>query len=589
MSDALKPLRAWMQQDGIDVMLFPHNDQFQSEYLPTHDNRLAWLSGFTGSWGYAIITQEQAILFIDGRYTLQAPQQVDTTQWTIVEALQQRPTQWLSEHLQKDQIVALEGWRFTVTGLQQFQAAITRKKAVLRQMDGDIADFLWADRPTPAVAPAFLHDIRFAGKSRAEKIIDLQIYMSREHLDGYLITDPGHVCWLLNLRGRDVAHTPILLSMAFVAANGHVSLFTLPDKIGVDLLQDFGDEIAVYGFNTMQTVLVEHLAEVIGVDPGHAPSILTQALQNAGKEIVPLTSPIELARAIKNEIEIIGSRNAHRRDAVAEIETMHWLQTHPEVLSLTEQHVIDYLRNQRAAQDLYVEDSFGAIAGAGPHGAFVHYSITAGDDITLKNDSLLLLDGGGQYHDGTTDITRTFAIGTPSAHMIADYTSVLQAHIALTLARFPVGVTGAALDTLARAKVWQQGRHYTHGTGHGIGSFMGVHEGPQGFSPRSPAPLAAGMLITNEPGYYKKDAYGIRLENVVLVVDMTHETDDQPMLGFEALTLVPFESNLIDFNRLSVDEKNWLRDYHQQVVEQIGSLLREELQGWLRNKVAVFL
>ena len=589
MSDTLTALRAWMTQDGIDVLLFPYNDQFQSEYLPAHDNRLTWLSGFTGSWGFAIVTKDQAILFVDGRYILQAPKQVDTNVWTIIEAAQQRPTEWLNAHVQKDQIVALEGWRFTINGLQQWQTIITRKKAVLRQIDGDIVDVLWSDRPTPTNTAAFLHDVKFSGRSRAEKIADLQTFMTRENLDGYLVTDPGHVCWLLNIRGRDVAHTPILLCMAFVAVNGHVMLFTDTTKIGVDLLQDFDDTVTVHGFDKMQTALAEHLADVIGVDPNHAPAILSQALKTAGKDIQHHVSPLELSRAIKNETEITGSRNAHKRDAVAVIETIYWLQHHNAQTSLTEQDVIDYLADQRAKQDLFVEASFGTIAGSGPHGAIVHYHVTPDTNISLQNDSLLLLDSGGQYTDGTTDITRTFAIGTPSAEMIADYTSVLQGHIALTTTRFPVGTGGAALDTLARAPLWAQGRHYTHGTGHGIGSFMGVHEGPQGFSPRSPAAFAVGMLVTNEPGYYKADHYGIRLENVVLVTDMTRDSDNQPMLGFEPLTLVPFESGLIDFNRLNANEKNWLRDYHQRVLDEMTPLLHEDLQTWLRNKVARFL
>ena len=547
MTDTLTPLRAWMLQGGIDVLLVPYNDQFQSEYLPPHNDRLAWLTGFTGSWGFAIVTKDEAVLFVDGRYILQAPQQVDTTQWTVIEALQQRPSEWLNTHLQKDQIVALEGWRFTINGLQQFQTIVTRKKSILQQLDGDIADFLWADRPTPKTEPAFLHDVKFAGRAAADKIAELQQFMQREGLDGYLVTDPGHVCWLLNLRGRDVAHTPILLNMAFVASNGHVMLFTNPAKIGIDLLQDFAETISIYSFDSMQTAIGDHAAHIIGLDPNHAPSILAQALKTNGKDIQPHASPLELARAIKNETEIVGASDAHRRDAVAVMETLRWLETHDNPMSLTERDVMDYLHVCHTKQDLFLEEGFTTIAGSGPHGAFVHYSITPGDDINLKNNTLLLLDSGSQYFDGTTDITRTVCFGTLSDEMVQNYTSVLQGHIALTTARFPIGASGAALDVLARAPLWAQGRMYTHGTGHGIGSFMSVHEGPQGFSQRSPAPLVAGMLITNEPGYYKKDAYGIRLENVMLVVDASRDGDDQPMLGFEPLTLVPFESDLIDF------------------------------------------
>ncbi|HEY1096524.1 MAG TPA: aminopeptidase P family protein [Alphaproteobacteria bacterium] len=589
MTQALLRLREKMRNEQIDILLLPHNDRFQSEYLPAHEERFPWLNGFTGSWGFAIITAEKAILFVDGRYTLQAPRQVDGNFWTIIQVLDQRPQQWLSENLQPDQIVALEGWRFTVQGVQGWQKIITAKKAQLQQREDDIFTGLWLDRPALPAGEAFALDLTFAGRSTDDKVTDLQDFMTKNHLDGYLVTDPGHVCWLLNMRGHDITHMPIILSMAFVAADGQISLFTDAGKIPDNLRALWGSRVTHHLFDEMVTTLIDHSAQKIGLDGSHCPSVLASLLKQSGKELHEHASPLELARAIKNVTEINGAHQAQLRDGIAVMETLYWLQSHESPTGLTEQDVIDYLDAQRAAQELFVETSFGAIVGSGPHGAFVHYDITPGDDIGLKNDTLLLIDGGGQYYDGTTDITRTISIGTPTPRMIADYTAVLQGHIALSVARFPHGTTGAALDTLARAPLWQVGRNYTHGTGHGIGAFMGTHEGPQGFSYRSPVALQAGMLITNEPGYYKTDGYGIRLENVVLVKDVTVDDDDQPMLGFEALTVVPFESHLINFGSLNATEKNWLRDYHQMVLDKTLPLLRPELQLWLQEKCKAFL
>jgi Xaa-Pro aminopeptidase len=589
MSDKLNALRAWMKQDNSDILLFPHNDMFQSEYQPPHEERLAWLTGFTGSWGFAIVTADAAHLFVDGRYTLQAPQQVDTNHWTIHEISQLRPTQWLDKNLQNDQTVAVEGWRFTVNGLQQMQTILTRKKASLRLLEGDLADFLWTDRPAAPNASAFALSIDYAGRSTSDKLADLQKFMQDNNLDGYLITDPGHVCWLLNIRGHDIAHMPIILSMAFVRTDGTILLFADTQKISSDLRDTLGSTVIIYNFSELQYTLTSQPAKVIGLDPNHAPALLSSALKDAGKEIIHHASPLELSRAIKNPTEIGGSRRAHRRDGVAVIETLHWLQTHGDATVLTEKDVADKLLERRSAQDLFVEPSFETIPGSGAHGAIVHYHVTLETNQNLQNNTLLLIDSGGQYFDGTTDITRTIAIGTPSAEMIANYTSVLQGHIALTTARFPHNTTGATLDTLARAPLWQQGRNYNHGTGHGIGSFMATHEGPQGFSHKSPAPLHAGMFITIEPGYYKAGHYGIRLENVVLVTDVTQDSDEQPMLGFESLTLVPFESGLIDFTRLSATEKQWLHDYHQMVLDGIFPVVVGDLQGWLKAQCAKFL
>jgi Xaa-Pro aminopeptidase len=590
MSHALIALREKMRKEQIDILLIPHNDRFKSEYIPAHEERLAWLSGFTGSWGFAIVTHDDAILFVDGRYTLQAPQQTDPAFWTIKQVPHDNPHAVVKALVQKGQNVAIETTRFTLPALLQWQSIIHSKEANIVLRDDDIIADLWHGRTPLPDGPAFKHDVMYAGRDTDDKLRDLSSVLFETHgLDGYIVSDPGHMCWLLNMRGRDISHMPIILCMGFITAQNHVLLFVDPAKIPDDLKAQWGSLVTLYPLSDMADILVQHDAQRIGYDGTHCAAQLILALKDSGKDTVDLASPLELARAIKNDTEIEGSRNAHARDALAVIATWHWLDTHKQPASLSELDVITHLQEQRAQRDLYVEDSFSTIAGSGPNGAIIHYHATEQTNRMLDLNSILLLDSGGQYRDGTTDITRSFAIGTPSADMIAAYTAVLQGHINLTTIRFPHGTSGAVLDVLSRVALWQDGKNFAHGTGHGIGSFMGTHEGPQGFSPRAPTPLQPGMLITNEPGYYKENAFGIRLENVVVVMDDTRDADEQPMLALDYLTLVPFDAVLVDFDRLTQAEKKWLNSYHAQIIERIAPLVGEPVRTWLHEKCDPFL
>jgi Xaa-Pro aminopeptidase len=589
MSHALIALREKMRSEQIDILLMPHNDRFKSEYIPASEERLAWISNFTGSWGFAIITQDEAILFVDGRYTLQAPQQTDPAFWTIKQVPQDNPHAVLKSLLRKDKTVAIETTRFTLPALLQWQNIIHNKEAHIILRDDDLLDGLWHGRPASPDAPAFAHDITYAGRDTDDKLRDLDSFFESHTLDGYIVSDPGQMCWLLNMRGRDISHMPIALGMGFITADKHIMLFIDAAKIPDTLKAQWGSLVTIHPLSDMQDVLIQHSAQRIGYDGSHCAAHLILSLKDKGKEAIDIVSPLELARAIKNETEINGSRNAHKRDALAVIETWYWIDTHAKSTTLSELDIVDYLHHARAQQDLFIEDSFATIAGSGPNGAIIHYRATENTNHTLDHNSMLLLDSGGQYRDGTTDITRTFAIGTPPHHMIADYTAVLQGHINLTTTRFPHGTSGAVLDVLSRVALWQDGRNFAHGTGHGIGSFMGVHEGPQGFSPRAPHPLHAGMLITNEPGYYKEDHYGIRLENVVVVVDDVRDGDELPMLALDYLTLVPFDAALVDVTRLSPRDKDWLRTYHADIIDQIMPLVGEPIRTWLQHKCDPFL
>lgn len=593
MSETLGAIRSWMAQEKIDVLLLSSNDEFHNEYPPAYEEWLRWLTGYADVWGFAVITAQDSMLFVPSKGFSSADANVDQSVWTLCDLETMKPLQWVKNNLQTDHVVALEAIRFTVHELEQWQKTVKQRQGILRELKVDLAGMFWTDRPAPGRAPAEIHPLSYAGQSHTAKLDKFVEFLNKEELDGYLVTDPGHICWLLNIRGRDIADvhafTPLLLCRAFISTDGQVLLFVDPAKITTEITDYLGPSVRICKPDTLVTAILDHNAKMIGLDPHHCPSIFAHALEAAGKDIIHRQCPIELWRALKNDTEIAGARAAHKRDAVAVIETLFWLDQHSDPTQLDEFDVYNHLKNSRSQQDLYVDDSFSAITGSGPHGAIIHYYVTPESNIKLVNDSLLLIDSGGQYRDGTTDITRTIAIGTPSAAMIADYTAVMQGHIRLDLARFPVGTGGAALDTLARGALWAHGRNYAHGTGHGVGSYGGVHEGPQRISPTFNTHLRTGMFITNEPGYYKTGAYGIRLENILLIVEKPQPGDEQQMLGFDSFTRVHFESGLIDFHVLSTAEKHWLRDYHRLVLDDIGPLLRPEVGDWLKTKCAPFL
>ena len=556
----IKQLRDWMKKNGLQAYIVPHSDRFQSEYLAQQDERLAWLTGFTGSAGTAIVTLDKAALFTDGRYTLQAPQQVDTKIIDVIEIAAQRPTQWLAKHVKKGGAVGFDPWLLTIAQAQQFDKAGEKDGWVLKAVEENPIDLLWADRPPERIVTGEIHNVKYAGVPRDKKVKGVLARTSKD-ADALLVTQPALVNWLLNLRGRDVAHNPLLQSAALIDEDAHVTLFTDPRKVTPAMRRDLGNRVSVEDLSRLGDELAR-LKKPVQADPGHTAYAIKVFCDAKKIPLVLETDPGVMARAIKNKTEIKGATLAHQKDAKAFEAFFKWYKTQDfSKKKITELDVMHQILKARAADKDFIEESFNTIAGFGPNGAIVHYAATAESSLRLKPNSLLLLDSGGQYRGGTTDITRTLAVGTPTAGMKKHYTAVLKGLIALSTSRFPDGTTGAQLDALARAPIWQIGTNYAHGTGHGVGSFLGVHEGPQGLSHAAQTPLKPGMILSIEPGIYITGKYGIRLENLAVVVEDNRKGDVYPMLAFDTLTKVPFESELIAWDRLDENERAFLAGF----------------------------
>ncbi len=548
-----------MEESGIDAFLVPHADRFQSEYAAPRDERLKWLTGFTGSAGSAVVTHGKAALFVDGRYTLQAPKEVDTKVFEIYEVPHARASQWLEKRLDAGDTVAADPWLLTVAQAKQWENIAAERGWLLKWVDANPIDALWEDRPREKIVKAEAHALKYAGKSHSDKIAALTRKMA-SGAERVLVADPLLVCWLLNLRGRDVAHVPVLHAMALVEKSGAVTLFTNPAKISPGLRKALGG-MTVRPLEDMLKILGARQSP-IQIDPNTTPKAVEDMARRQSIVLIEADDPCILMRACKNASEIKGAVAAHEKDARAFAKFRKWFDKQDFAKKkIMESDIVAALHKARAADKDFIEESFDTIAGFAANGAIVHYRVTDKTDKRLKPGNLLLLDSGGQYRYGTTDVTRVLPVGRPSPAMKKHYTAVLKGLIALSTARFPAGTTGAQLDALARAPIWEAGLDYAHGTGHGVGSFLSVHEGPQGLSPRSNAVLHEGMILSVEPGIYLAGKYGIRLENLVVVVRDTRKTDKKEMLAFKTLTKIPFEKSLIVVSELTKAEKKFLRGF----------------------------
>lgn len=555
----IKPLREWMENENLDAYLVPHADRFQSEYLPPEDERLAWLTGFTGSAGIAAILRENAVLFTDGRYTLQAAKQVDTAIFDVVESPPEKPVEWLKDKLAEQARIGFDPWLFTVSQMQMWQRVAHENKWEMIAIDHNPIDELWQDKPSAKIIPAMPHELKYAGISTAEKISN--ILAKKEPETAYiLISEPGLVCWLLNMRGQDVAHVPLVQSLALLDEKGQVILFTNPKKIGAELKRIWGNSVSVRDLSELENTL-RKLDKNLQIDPAQCPYAVKEFCIANTIPLVEAADPSLLLRACKNDVEIQGAQLAQEMDAKAFNEFMQWFSARDfERENITELDVIETLHQCRKNNGS-LDDSFDTIVGFGSNGAIIHYRADESCNLRLQPGNLLLLDSGGQYYEGTTDVTRVLAIGEATQQMKEHYTAVLKGLITLSVARFPLGTTGAQLDSLSRSHIWAVGLDYAHGTGHGVGSYMSVHEGPQGISSRSTVPLQAGMMLSIEPGIYLQGEYGIRLENIVVVVADTKADDKKPMLAFRTLTKTPFDERLILQDRLSAAEKAFLKQF----------------------------
>ncbi|HEX7075422.1 MAG TPA: aminopeptidase P family protein [Hyphomicrobiaceae bacterium] len=586
--DRVKQLRALMAQLGVDALLVPRADEHQGEYVPASAERLKWVTGFSGSAGLAVIARQSAALFVDGRYTVQARAQVDTKTFEILQVPQARPSDWLSQKLKSGAVVGFDPRLHTVSEVERLTDALAERGIKLRPLSRNPVDRLWgANRPPPPAGKVRPHPLQYAGRSAEEKIAALQKSLKEDQQDAVVLTLPDSIAWLFNIRGSDVAHNPVPLAFAIVPASGKPELFIAREKLDADARAHLS-----FAKVSSPDKLAERLARLkaankrVRLDPDTASWWFARQLGGARK-IVRGQDPCILPKARKNETEIKGARAAHLRDGAAFARFLAWLDREAPSGKLDEISVARKLEEFRAETQALKDISFDTISGAGPNGAIVHYRVTEATNRQLKPGELYLVDSGGQYLDGTTDITRTIAIGQPTAEMCERYTLVLKGHIAIATARFPKGTRGIEIDAFARRALWEKGLDFDHGTGHGVGSYLSVHEGPQSISRRGMAPLEPGMIVSNEPGYYKEGAYGIRLENLVLVTGPEIPPGgDREMLSFETLTLAPFDRRLIRPDLLTSAELDWLNSYHARVGKIIGAELGPDDRAWLAAATA---
>jgi Xaa-Pro aminopeptidase len=584
-TERLARLRQELSARGLDGFVVPRSDEHQGEYVPPRGQRLAWLTGFTGSAGLAVVLHDRAALFVDGRYTLQAAQQVDGSLFEFRHLTEEPPARWIGAALEPGAVLGYDPWLHTPHEVERFRAAAEKAGAALRPVAGNPLDRVWPGQPAAPLAPVVPHAEEFAGESASSKRARLAHGLAEEGVAAAVLTMPESIAWLLNIRGGDVPHTPLPLSFAILRADANVTLFIDRRKLAPGLERHLGNAVTVAAPDELGPALDALAGEggLVQSDPAGAASWIFDRLETAGAKIHRAADPCVLPKACKNAVEVDGTRAAHRRDGAALTRFLAWLAREASNGGLSEIAASDRLEAFRREGEYFRDLSFPTISGAGSNGAIVHYRAMPETEKRLEPGTLYLLDSGAQYLDGTTDVTRTVAIGEPSAEMRDRFTRVLNGHIALALARFPKGTTGTQLDGFARRGLWQAGLDYDHGTGHGVGSYLGVHEGPQRISKApSTQPLLPGMIVSNEPGYYKTGAYGIRIENLVLV-QPSNGAAEREMLGFETLTLAPIDRTLIEPSLLDDDEIAWLDAYHAHVREVLTPLVDPETARWLKD------
>ncbi len=577
----LARLRAVLAARELDGFIVPRADEHQGEFVAPCAERLAWISGFTGSAGTAIILHDRAALFVDGRYTLQAGSEA-AEEFEVVPLKSQTPVAWTEAELGAGARLGFDPRLHTRRQSAAYARACTAAGAMLVAQADNPLDAVWEDRPPPPLAPVVPHESRHAGRAAAEKRTELAGKLAKERLAAAVITGPDSIAWLLNIRGGDVAYTPLPLSFAVLHGDSTVDLFIDSRKLTPQLAGHFGNGVRVHAPDSFDAALTA-LTGRVAADPAAASESVFRALEAGEAEIVERQDPCLLPKAVKNAVELDGTRAAHLRDGAALAQFLCWFDETAAKGGLTEIAAADYLEARRAENAHFKGLSFPTISGAGPNGAVVHYRVDAKSNRVMAPDSLYLVDSGAQYLDGTTDVTRTIAVGMPSSEMRDRFTRVLKGHIALAMARFPKGTSGGQLDVLARAALWQAGLDYEHGTGHGVGSYLGVHEGPHHISMRPGAvPLQPGMIVSNEPGYYKAGAWGIRIENLVAVVKVDSPPGgERDLLGFETLTLAPIDRRLIDTALLDDGERGWVDAYHARVHAAVAPAVDAATERWL--------
>ncbi len=584
----LPRLRKALKVAGLDGFIVPHEDEWQNEYVPPAYDRLAWLSGFTGSAGTAIVLAEEAAIFTDGRYTLQVRAQVDEALFAYRDLVDGGPSAYLRERAGKGARIGFDPKLHSPDSLDRLRAAAEAAGAELLPVAHNPIDAVWDDRPAIPMAQVAPQQEKYSGESAASKRHRLGDELGKDGAECVVLTSPASLAWLFNIRGGDVARSPLPIGEAILNADGSADLFLAEQKVSPALRQWLGNEVVVRKSEELSSALAALKGKRVKLDPSSASAWYFERLHDAGADIVRGQDPVVLPRACKNAAEIEGARAAHQRDGAAVSRYLHWVGTEAQSGKFDEISACKKLEQFRRATGALKDLSFDSISGAGPNGAIVHYRVSKKTNRRLARGSLFLIDSGGQYLDGTTDITRTVAIGRPNREMRERFTRVLKGHIALARARFPKGTTGHQLDALARMSLWEAGLDYDHGTGHGVGAYLGVHEGPHRIAKWvNTQPLEPGMIVSNEPGYYKTGAYGIRIENLQVVIPAADiEGGERPMLGFETLTLAPIDRALVAEKLLSKDERAWLNAYHARVRDVIGAQLEGEAKVWLEQATA---
>jgi Xaa-Pro aminopeptidase len=591
-ADRLAALREQLKSDRLDGFVVPLTDEHMSEYVGSYAQRLAWLTGFQGSAGSAVVLPQEAAIFVDGRYTLQVRSQVDGKDWSYQSVPQTSVSDWLKDHAPEKARIGYDPWLHTRDWVKNAKAALAGRGAELVPVGTNPIDKIWADRPEMSKAHLAVQPDKYAGKTSAEKRTDVAEWLEKNHADAAVISALDSIAWLFNVRGEDVHRTPVALAYAIVNADGTADLFVAPEKIGPDVQQHLGNGVRLHERHAFEGALAKFAGKTVAVDPERAVSAIFDALDKAGAKIVTLRDPTILPKAIKNSVEIAGQKSAQARDGAAIAKFLRWIDEETPSGEVDELIASDRLEQFRREAPELKDLSFDSISGAGPNGAIVHYKSSEKTNRKLQGGELYLIDSGGQYVDGTTDITRTVPIGEPSDEMRDRFTRVLQGHIAIATALFPKGTRGSQLDAFARRPLWEAGLDYAHGTGHGVGSYLAVHEGPQRIAPITSSqaggdePLAPGMILSNEPGYYKTGEYGIRIENLVLVIERRIEGEEKEMLGFETLTFAPIDRRLVKKEMLTAPELGWLNAYHVQVLEKIASKLSGPDLEWLQQACA---
>ena len=575
-------LRAELKARGLDGYVIPRSDRQQNEYLPASEERLAWLTGFTGSAGTAVVLDDRAALFVDGRYTVQASTQVDSNIFSLEHMVEHPPEHWLEQNLKAGAKLGYDPWLHTSEQTEKLKKACAAVGAELVAVDSNPIDALWRDRPAPPSGAVTLRELKLAGETAPDKLKRVLAELKKLRADALLVSDPQNVAWTFNIRGTDVTHTPLALAFALIPREGRPSLYVEATKLNNNVhhaLEEFAD---VRAPDDLAGDLGKFKDKTVRLDQASAAEAFTRLLADYGSKPQRGADPIALLKATKNHAEIVGSRAAHKRDGAAVSHFLAWFDKEAPSGKLTEIDAVEALETFRRETGALKDISFPTIAGAGPNGAIVHYRVTRKSNRRIGKNELFLIDSGAQYEDGTTDITRTIVVGEPTEQMRDRFTRVLKGHIAIATAVFPENTSGAQLDPLARTALWQAGLDFDHGTGHGVGSYLSVHEGPARISKLGTVTLRRGMILSNEPGYYKIAAYGIRIENLVLVIAAPEPVGaEKPLNTFETLTLAPIDRRVVDIQMLTSKERAWLDSYHKRVHEVLDPLVDGPTRRWL--------